>query len=90
MTNDGFYRVIYRKGKTFDKSVITVITVITVSIDRLKPAYVIDRDSATQEDMNQQPESNMSVRDRDKDSDETPSSSNHTCTGRRVRFPDRL
>ena len=71
MTYEGSYRVICR---------------ITVSIDRLKPAYVIDDDSATQEDTNQQPKSNTSVHDRHKDSDETQSSSNQTRIGRRVGF----
>ena len=66
LTYDRPYRVTRRTGKTFDISVKG--KTITVSIDRLKPAYVINGDAVTQEDTNQQPGSNMSVHDQDKDS----------------------
>ena len=88
MTYDGPYRVIRRTDKTFDISVKG--KTITVSIDRVKPAYVINGDAATQEDTNQQLESNISVYDQDKDSEESTSASIRTRKGRRVRFPDRL
>ena len=88
MTYDRPYRVIRRTGKTFDISVKG--KTITVSIDRVKPSYVINGDAATQEDTNQQPGSNISVHDQDKDSKESTSVSIRTRTGRRVRFPDRL
>ena len=88
MTYDGPYRVIRRTGKTFDISVKG--KTITVSIDRLKPAYVINGDAVTQEDMNQQSGSNMSVHDQDKDCNESTFSSIRPRSGRRVRIPDRL
>ena len=88
MTYDGPYRVISRTGKTFDISVKG--KVITVSIDRLKPANVINDNSETQEGANQQPVNDMPEHGRDKPRHEPTSSSNQTRTGRRVRFPDRL
>ena len=64
MTYDRPYRAISRTGKTFDIS--TKGKVFTVSIDRLKPAYVINDNSETQEGANHQPVSDMPEYDRDK------------------------
>lgn len=92
---DGPYTVVRRSDKTF------VINIngrdVTVSVDRLKPAYVIaDHPSTIRDnsenrnslsDTKQRSNSNM---DSPRTADPDPNSTRKTRSGRHVHFPDRL
>lgn len=93
---DGPYRVVRRSAKTF------VVNIkgrdVTVSIDRLKPAYILSDDTPTSEFGRDTTRTTPTTdepapfADQPHDDDEMPASTTTRTTrsGRRVRFPERL
>ncbi|KAJ3666573.1 hypothetical protein Zmor_002010 [Zophobas morio] len=93
---DGPYRVVRRSAKTF------VVNIkgrdVTVSIDRLKPAYILNDDTPTSWFGRDTTRTTPTIdepapfADQPHDDDEMPASTTARTTrsGRRVRFPERL